>query len=73
MLLELRTLRKTSDGRARLRERVQVEHRLARLSAIQGNRARYKGVRKNELDVRRCAAVANLQVIASAKREVRAA
>lgn len=73
LLLELRTLRKTSDGRARLRERVQVEHRLARLSAIQGNRARYKGVRKNELDVRRCAAVANLQVIASAKREVRAA
>lgn len=70
LLLELRSLRKSSEGRARLRERVQVEHRLARLSAIQGNRARYKGARKNELDVRRCAAVANLQTIASASREI---
>lgn len=63
-LLELRALRKTSDGRRALRERVHVEHGLAKLSAIQGPRARYKGTRRNELDVRRCAAVVNLQTIA---------
>jgi Transposase DDE domain len=73
LLLELRKLRRTSAGRARLRERVQVEHRLARVSWIQGNRARYKGARKNELDVRRCAAVANLQTIATATEETRRA
>jgi hypothetical protein len=73
LLLDLRKLRKSSEGRARLRERVQVEHRLARLSSIQGNRARYKGARKNELDVRRCAAVANLQTIAAATQETRRA
>jgi hypothetical protein len=67
LLLELRELRKSSQGRARLRERVHVEHRLARLGAIQGPRARYKGARRNELDVRRCAAVANLQVVARAQ------
>jgi hypothetical protein len=66
-LLELRELRRTPAGRARLRERTQVEHRLARIGAIQGPRARYKGARRNALDVRRCAAVANLQVIARAK------
>jgi IS5 family transposase len=66
LLLELRTLRKSSEGRARLRQRVVVEHHLARLGAIQGPRARYKGARRNTLDVRRCAAVANLQAIALA-------
>jgi len=63
-LIELRKLRQTSEGRAQLRERVQVEHKLARLGSIQGDRSRYKGARKNTLDARRCAAVANLQDIA---------
>jgi hypothetical protein len=40
---------------------VAVEHRLARVGLIQGARARYKGARKNELDLNRAAAVANLQ------------
>jgi IS5 family transposase len=63
MLLELRGLRKTPEGRAVLRERTAIEHRLARIYAVQGPRARYKGARKNTLDVRRCAAVSNLQAL----------
>ena len=43
-----------------LRPRVAVEHRLARIGALQTDRARYKGARKNTLDLRRHAAVANL-------------
>lgn len=53
----------TRAGRAQLRQRVEVEHRLAHLGARQGRRARYKGGRKNLFDVRRTAAVLNLQTI----------
>lgn len=63
LLIELRALRKTPEGRAALRERTAIEHRLARVQAVQGPRARYKGARKNTLDVRRCAAINNLQVL----------
>jgi hypothetical protein len=66
LLLELRRVRKTPEGRAALRERVGIEHRLARVGAVQGPRARYKGARKNTLDLRRCAAVTNLQTLARA-------
>lgn len=66
LLLGLRRDRKTPHGRALLRERVAIEHHLARVSGIQGPRARYKGARKNTLDLRRCAAVANLQALARA-------
>src|SRR5262249_45427216 len=51
----------TRAGRQRLRERVAIEHRLAHLARKQGNRARYKGVRKNLMDLRRHAAVLNLE------------
>ena len=61
LLIELRGLKKTPEGRAALRERTAIEHRLARIQAVQGPRARYKGARQNTLDVRRCAAVSNLQ------------
>lgn len=64
LLVQLRQDLKTADGRARLRERTAIEHSLARVGRIQGSRARYKGVRKNALDVRRCAAVDNLQTVA---------
>ena len=40
----------------------------ARLDQIQGSKARYKGTRKNTLDVRRCATVANLQSLARIKK-----
>ncbi len=63
MLIELREQQATRAGRRAYRERTIVEHRLARIDAIQGPKARYKGVRKNELDLRRAAAVANLQEI----------
>jgi hypothetical protein len=37
--------------------------RVARLSRRQGRRARYRGVRKNLFDVRRTAAVQNLEIV----------
>ena len=68
LLVELRQRRRTKEGRLALRERVTVEHSLARLGQIQGPRARYKSARKNTLDARRCSAVANLQEIARLRR-----
>jgi hypothetical protein len=64
LLMELRTRQQTSPGRARLRERVQVEHALAHVGRWQGDRARYLGQRKNLFDLRRVAVVHNLHVIA---------
>lgn len=63
LLIELREQKKTAKGRKALRSRVAVEHRLARIGAIQGTKARYFGARKNELDLNRAAAIANLQEI----------
>lgn len=59
----LRKLTKTPAGRARIRERVAVEHGLAHLGRRQGRRARYRGVRKNLFDIRRTAAVQNLETV----------
>ena len=64
LLIKLRHDRKTSEGRRELRKRVVVEHRLARVGAIQGTKARYRGARKNEFDLNRTAAVANLFEVA---------
>lgn len=64
MLVQLRRKNATRRGRAELRQRVRVEHRLAHISATQGNKARYFGARKNELDLNRSAAVVNLQEVA---------
>ena len=63
-LIQLRISAKTSTGREVLRQRVAVEHMLARVAALQGNTARYRGVRKNELDLNRTAAIINLMGIA---------
>ena len=52
----------TASGRAKLRERVAVEHSLAHLGHWQSNRARYTGLRKNLFDLRRTAVVHNLHV-----------
>jgi hypothetical protein len=60
LLRKLAARRGTKSGRRLLRVRVAVEHRLARIGALQSDRARYKSARKNTLDVRRHAAVANL-------------
>jgi hypothetical protein len=57
----LRKLVRTPSGRERLRKRVGVEHRLAHLGQRQGPRARYRGVRKNTFDLRRAAAIQNIE------------
>lgn len=57
----LRKLTATASGRERLRERVVVEHSLAHLARRQGKRARYRGTRSNVFDVRRAAAIQNLE------------
>jgi len=53
----------TSQGRAERRERVTVEHALARVSAIQGNKARFRGRNKNQFDLERTAVVNNCYVL----------
>jgi len=64
LLQSLRAAQQQPDGRARLRQRTTVEHSLARVQQLQGPKARYKGIRKNTLDVRRVAVVTNLQRLA---------
>jgi len=62
LLVELRERQQTAEGRAKLRERVAVEHSLAHVGHWQGDRARYLGERKNLFDLRRVAVVHNLHV-----------
>jgi Transposase DDE domain/Transposase domain (DUF772) len=64
LLAELRQRQLSASGRAKLRERVAVEHTLAHVGHWQGRRARYRGIRKNLFDLRRCAIVHNLHVMA---------
>jgi IS5 family transposase len=64
LLQTLRTAQQDPAGRARLRTRTTIEHTLARVQQVQGPRARYKGLRKNTLDLRRIAVVTNLQRVA---------
>jgi transposase len=64
LLVELRQRQRTPEGRAVLRQRVQVEHGLAHIGHWQGRRARYRGKRKNLFDLRRTAVVHNLHIIA---------
>jgi hypothetical protein len=63
LLAELRERQESPIGRARLRERVKVEHSLSHVGHWQGDRARYLGVRKNLFDLRRTAVVSNLHVL----------
>ena len=63
LLAELRQRQLTSLGRAKLRERVAVEHVLAHIGHWQGHRARYRGTRKNLSDLCRCAVLHNLHFI----------
>lgn len=66
LMQALRERQLTPQGRAKLRERVAVEHSLAHIGHWQGDRARYRGERKNLFDLRRTAVVHNLHVIARA-------
>jgi len=72
LLVELRRRQATPAGRAKLRERVAVEHALAHIGRWQGRRARYRGARKNLFDLRRCAVVHNLHVLARLPQSVAA-
>jgi IS5 family transposase len=69
LLIELRTARKSPEGRRALRRRTTIEHSLARVAGVQGARARYRGARKNTFDARRCGAVINLQTVARIRRQ----
>jgi hypothetical protein len=57
----LRKMAQGPAGRERFRQRVTIEHRLAHLGYRQGRRARYRGTRKNLFDMRRAAAIQNLE------------
>ena len=64
-LLQLRAARRTPEGRLRARDRIHVEHGLARLATRSGRRARDRGLRKNLFDERRHAALVNLRALAT--------
>lgn len=64
LLQQLRHQQHQPAGRVHLRARTTIEHSLARVQHLQGPTARYKGLRKNTLDLRRVAAVINLQRVA---------
>ncbi len=68
LLIALRSAAASPDGRAVYRQRTTVEHRLARIAAVQGHKARYRGVRKNEFDLNRAAAVVNLVEVGRLRR-----
>jgi len=59
----LRRQIQTPVGRAALRERTMIEHKLAHISQRQGNAARYLGLRKNTFDLRRASAIQNLETL----------
>lgn len=56
-----RALQRSPSGRAQLRQRTAVEHSLAHIAARKGDRARYRGTRKNLFDLRRAATIQNLE------------
>lgn len=60
---ELAARMATPEGRREARQRVQVEHVLARVDQIQGRRARFRGLAKNEFDLERVAVVNNCYVL----------
>lgn len=65
-----RAAQRTPEGRARLRERVPVEHGLSHQRASHARFARYRGVAKNDFDAQRIAAMHNLQTIDRRLRKV---
>ena len=63
LLQQVRPAAKTAEGRARLRQRVRVEHANARYARLSRGRARYVGVAKNDFDAGRIAAANNLMAL----------
>lgn len=64
----LRRQAKTKEGRERLRQRIIVEHGLATIHNRQGERARFRGKRKNLYDLRRHASLSNLCIVDQLRR-----
>lgn len=60
---KFRLLQGSTSGREKLRERVVVEHSLARIANRKGPVARYRGTRKNVFDLRRACAIQNLEYL----------
>ncbi len=60
-LQRLLAAKRTPEGRARLRERTDVEHGLAHVRVYAPRKARYCGARKNTFALRRAGAIVNLQ------------
>jgi len=60
---EARAYQKTPEGKARLRQRVGVEHALARLGHLGIGQARYVGRAKTLFQAKMVAAVANLRLV----------
>jgi hypothetical protein len=73
LLIQLRQAQASAAGRAKLRQRVGVEHTQARLLAVQGDVARYRGLRKQLFDTRRAATVIDLQILDTLNRPIRPA
>src|SRR5207247_7972175 len=61
LLQAARAAQETPAGRARLRERVVAEHRLARLGQLGVGQARYRGRRKSRFQLLVLATLANLR------------
>jgi Transposase DDE domain/Transposase domain (DUF772) len=62
-LREARAYQKTPDGKARLRQRVVVEHRLARLGQLGIGQARYRSRVKTRFQLMVAASLANFRLI----------
>ncbi len=63
LLQRLQAAQRTPAGRAKLRERVAIEHTLAHVLTYQPHKARYRGTRRNTSALLRAAAIVNLQTI----------
>jgi Transposase DDE domain len=61
LLQAARAQQETPEGRAALRERVVVEHRLARMGQLGAGQARYAGRRKTKFQIAILATIANLR------------
>jgi hypothetical protein len=61
LLQAARAKQETPEGRAALRERVVVEHRLARMGQLGAGQARYVGRRKSAFQIAMLATIANLR------------
>jgi hypothetical protein len=62
LIQDARNYQKTPEGRAHLRRRFVVEHRLARLGQLGIGQARYKGHRKTLFQLMMAAAIANFRL-----------